>query len=172
MSSDNSPVANDFVTTYNPIAYTNEPIQCDLGLGAFNGKRPETNISNMTRHFINKHRAFQMLEEHIRRTATEYNAVISLRIDLVFQNNIKLTQFEPNTIYIPEGNDFVNNGINDQLAIGSFQVMKLYSNIYYNSFRMLQLGMTIPHPETLNYANIVHNNINIQRFTLKYHIER
>lgn len=79
---------------------------------------------------------------------------------------------EPNTIYIPEGNDFVENAINDQLAIGSFQVMKLYSNIYYNAFRMLQLGMTIPHPETLNYANIVNNNIHIQRFHLQYHIER
>jgi hypothetical protein len=172
MSSDNSPIVGDFIKTYNPIAYINEPIEYKLDFGTFNGKRLETNISNMTRHFINKYRVFNLLEEHVKRTSTEYDIIISLRVDLVFQNKIQMTGLEPNTIYIPEGNDFIENAINDQLALGSFQVMKSYSNIYMNAFRMLQMGITIPHPESLNYANIVNNNIHIQRFPLKYYIDR
>lgn len=173
-SSDNSPQwqIDDFIQLYNPISFINEPIQYTCDLGKYEGKKPETNIHNMTCHFINKHRVFSLLEKHIEKENTQYDVVISLRVDVVCYNAFPLLcNIQENTIYIPTAWDWAG-GINDLLAFGKFDVMKKYNNIFLNVIDLLERKITIPHPENLNRANLELHKINIQRFHLSYQIIR
>jgi hypothetical protein len=56
LSSDNSSPSqlDEFIQLYKPVLYNNYPIHYDYNLEKYPGKRMETNIHNMTCHFINK----------------------------------------------------------------------------------------------------------------------
>ena len=123
----------------------------------------------MTCHFINKNRVFLLLEEYINKTSIHYDVVISLRIDLVFQNSFDFNNLLDNTIYIPAGNDWLD-GINDQLAYGKIDVMKKYNSI--NPVNLLEQKLTVPHPESLNLANINFHKLEIKRVNLNHIIDR
>jgi hypothetical protein len=123
----------------------------------------------MTRHFINKQRVFNLLEEHIKTTGSQYDVVLSIRADLKINNRFNFNT-KPNTIYIPRGNDFINYAINDQIAYGSYDVMKKYMNVINNCDKILKGGKSIPHPESLTLANLEINNIKIVRVGLDYYI--
>jgi hypothetical protein len=172
MSSDNASesVLNDFIRLYNPILYNNDPIEYECDLGTYPGRREETQIHNMTCHFINKNRVFSLLENYINGENVNYDAVISLRIDSVYTNRFDFANLADNTIYIPLGNDFVENGINDQIAYGKVEVMKKYNSI--NPKELLDKGLSIPHPETLTLANIYYNNLIIERVNLQYSLNK
>jgi len=167
MSSDNSSEAlrKGFLDLYKPIAYTNDPVTYDYDLGAYRGKRPETNIHNMTCHFINKNRVFALLEAYVEKTNVHYDAVLSLRLDCVFHNRFDFNGIAENTVYIPTGNDFW--GINDQLAYGSLATMKKYNSI--DAKTLLDRNLCIPHPECLCLANIKFHGLQVQRVNLQYH---
>jgi hypothetical protein len=172
LSSDNpsDSLLNEFIRLYNPILFNNDPIEYDYELGKYPGKRIETNIHNMTCHFINKNRVFMLLEEYMNGESVNYDVVISLRIDCIYNTKFDFTNLEENTIYIPSGNDFRENAINDQIAYGKVDVMKIYNSI--NAKYLLDKELAIPHPETLNLANITLNNLIIKRVNLKYSIQR
>jgi hypothetical protein len=172
LSSDNSDenLLNDFIRLYKPILYNNTPVVYDYDLESYPGKRPETNIHTMTCHFINKNRVFALLEEHINKTNIHYDVVISMRIDLVFHDKFDFNNISDNTVYIPTGNDHVINGLNDQLAYGTISTMKKYNSI--NPKELLDNGLSIPHPESLNYANIHYNCLSIERINLQYYIDK
>jgi hypothetical protein len=111
-----------------------------------------------------------LFEEYIRSTDVQYDIVISLRIDCVFHNNFVFNKLEENTIYIPSGRDYVDKGINDQIAYGNVDVMRKYNSI--NIVNLLEQKLSIPHSENLNYANIHLNNLKIERFNLGYYLHR
>lgn len=174
MSSDNSNEEQllDFIRIYNPVSYINDKIEYDCDFKKYNGLRGETNIHNMTCHFINKGRVFTLLEKYVNETNIEYDIIISLRIDLIFYTPFIFNNIEENTIYIPEGYDHIENAINDQIAYGNINVMKKYMNIFLNSIYLLNMQQCIPHPEKLTLSNIIFNKLNIFRFYLSYAIER
>jgi hypothetical protein len=169
-SSDNSSESlfNDFIHLYKPKLYNNSAIQYEYDLAKYPGKCQETNIHNMSCHFINKNRVFLLLEEYKNKENIHYDCVISLRIDLVFLNNFIFNNLEDNTIYIPYGNDFINNAINDQVAYGFIDVMKKYNSI--NPVDLLEKNLCIPHPESLHYANIIFHKLQIERVNIKYNL--
>jgi hypothetical protein len=88
----------------------------------------------------------------------------------VFKNSFLFDSFEDNTIYIPNGFDWVENGINDQIAYGKLEVMRKYNSI--NPVELLEKRLSIPHPETLNCANIKYHKLLIERPEIEYFIER
>jgi len=167
MSSDNSsePLLKGFLELYTPIAYTNDPVTYKYDLGAYPGKRHETNIHNMTCHYINKNRVFALLETYVEKANVHYEVVLSLRLDCVFQNQFDFTGIAENTVYIPTGNDFW--GINDQLAYGSLDTMKKYNSI--DAKTLLDRKLSIPHPECLCLANIQFHGLQVQRVNLQYY---
>ena len=134
--------------------------------------RPETNLNNMLRHFINKTRVLALLEMHIEKENINYDVVISLRIDLVFNHKLNFSDIEDNTIYIPKEYDYVQNGINDQFAYGNLSVMKKYNTIILNMNELLESNKSILHPESLTLANINFHNLKIIRTQISYYIER
>jgi hypothetical protein len=168
LSSDNSPqkLLNDFIRLYKPVLYDNSPIRYNYDLRKYPGKRPESNIHNMTCHFINKNRVFNLLSE----INIEYDCVVSLRIDCLFEDNFNFDNLLDNTIYIPFGFDWVEDGINDQIAYGKFDVMKKYNSI--NPVDLLEKKLSIPHPESLNCANINFHKLNIERPNIKYRLDK
>jgi len=166
LSSDNSPepLLLQFIELYKPISYDNSSIKYDYDLEQYPGKREETNIHNMTCHFINKNRVFSLLENH---KDVQYDCVVSLRIDCLFKNQF-VFRLKDNTIYIPFGCDY--GGINDQIAYGKVDVMKKYNSI--NPVDLLEKKLSIPHPESLNSANIKFHELNIERPVIKYILDR
>jgi hypothetical protein len=171
-SSDNSSesLLSDFVNLYKPVMYNNSPINYDFDLGKYPGKRVETNIHTMTCMFINKNRVLRLLEEYINVNNIQYDCVVSLRIDCVFQNKFDFNFLEDNTIYIPSGFDYLENAINDQIAYGKIDVMKKYNSI--NGVDLLEKNLSIPHAESLNYANLKFYKLNIVRPCINYYLDR
>ena len=172
ISSDNSTTTdlNKCIKLYNPASYINDSITYTYKFNKYPNKRKETNLDTMTRHFINKQRVFNLLEEYIKTTGAQYDIVLSIRADLKINNNFNFNRINSNTIYIPRGNDFINHAINDQVAYGSFEVMKKYMNVINNCDDILKRRKSIPHPESLTLANLELNNIKIVRFRLDYYI--
>ena len=160
----------EFIELYKPISYNNDKIIYDTNLEKYE-KHEATNIDHMIRHFINKQRVFTLLELYVKKESITYDIVISLRIDLVFHNSFNLTPLQNDTIYIPSDNDFLD-GINDQVAYGSIDVMKKYMNIYEYIIDLLERKITIAHPESLTLANIQFHKINIIRVKLLHVIDR
>lgn len=172
-SSDNSKFINVFIEKYKPKEYINDKIDIfPEQLNTFNYNRtPETNINNVIKHFTNKKRVFEIFKNYSKKNNINYDVVISLRIDLHFDENINYIKPEENTIYIPAGEDW-RNGINDQFAYGNMDVMEKYFNILDNCYSLIKIKNFKSHPETLTRANLLLNNVIIKRFNLKYHIFR
>ena len=173
LSSDNSEsyLLEDFIRLYKPILYTNEKITHNYDLGKYKNQH-NTSYDNMTRHFINKNRVFLLLEEHIKQNNIEYDVVVSLRIDLLFATSFYFAEILENTIYIPTGNDYVDNGVNDQVAYGKIDVMKKYNSIIVYAVDYLEQNLTQSHPESLTYTNLRAHKIDIKRFNIRYNIIR
>ena len=171
ISSDNSTTSdlNKCIELYNPASYINDSITYKYRFYKYPNKRTETNLDTMTRHFINKQRVFNLLEKHVKKTGTKYDVIVSIRTDLKINSKFNF-KIIPNTIYIPRGNDFIYHAINDQIAYGSYDVMKKYMNVINNCDDILKRGKSIPHPESLTLANLELNNIKIVRFGLDYYI--
>jgi hypothetical protein len=165
VSSDNSVYMKQFIKMYKPKLWVNDPIKYTVDFGKYPTNRPETNIHNMTCHFINKQRVFELFKGY----NGNYDVVLSLRIDLHFDTPFTFEDIQENTVYIPCGSDW--GGINDQLAYGTFETMAKYHSIFENCVYLLESG-TVPHPETLNSANIIYNKLNIIRFPMDYYIKR
>uniref|UniRef100_A0A6C0L6H5 Uncharacterized protein n=1 Tax=viral metagenome TaxID=1070528 RepID=A0A6C0L6H5_9ZZZZ len=165
-SADNEPEETiaDFIKVYSPISINNDKITYDVDFGIYpNNRTCLANINNMTRHLINKKRVFALLEEHCIATGKVYDLIVSCRLDL------HMDKYAPelplaNTVYIPSGYDY--EGINDRFAMGDFQTMKQYMNIYDNCLYLLTNKISVPHPESLHLDNIRHCKVNIERFNL------
>jgi hypothetical protein len=182
-SCDNEPeeLVNDFKTIYNPISVNSEPITYDRVIfdyySSWANKTESLLITNthlqydrMIRHFINLKRVMELLEESCSNLQTTYDLVIATRFDLLLGPMPPLCIPKPNTIYIPEGNDY--NGLNDQFAMGSLESMKRYMYLFNNYPRYMELNI-LPHPETLNMCNLRENdNMDIGRFDMEHIIIR
>lgn len=176
LSSDNSPqnLLEEFINIYNPIAFSNDPIgvnvcncedpfNCIKYIPTFE-KAPETNIHNMEKHWINKQRVWKLFQEN---KNINYDVILSLRIDLVFQDGFNFEEMEENTIYIP--NNFDYRGINDQVAYGTIKSMEKYMNIDENFCLMLNKGVMI-NPEVMLQEHISIEKLEVKRFNLRYYI--
>lgn len=179
---------NTFIALYNPIAYTNEEIHYTYDIPpntvheAFNCRQ-----HNMICSFINKQRAYRLFEAHMEESKADYDIVFSLRCDIVFQGKIQYPVIEDDTVYIPKSyngftcTDFIGRlpaftqplqGITDTMAYGNASVMRKYSNIVDNMIYLLNTGNCGMHPETITYANIMQNNLEIERFYTDFDIVR
>ncbi len=89
-----------------------------------------------------------------------------------FRGRPKGRRGHPKTLYIPAGNDYVENAINDQLAYGTPDVMKKYARIFDTSLELLERKEVIPHPETLTLSNIKYHNVTVERVHVVYRLDK
>jgi hypothetical protein len=172
-SCDNAPLdlLQEFIELYKPVSVINEKIELTKTYEDY-PKHPHTNKNNMLCHFLNKSRVFYLLEKHIEIHKIHYDLVISLRLDLLFENTMPFYTVEEDTIYIPEGYDYLDFAINDQIAYGSIRTMKIYMNIINNLEIILNNNKTLLHPESLTYTNILNNGLKIIRFPFNYRLDK
>lgn len=166
----------EFIKLYKPKKIINDEIIYDCSL--LNLKRiyyyTDAQIHSMFCHFINKKRVFNLLTDYINETKTNYDYIIIYRVDLFSDSCLNYQEFneiDNNILYIPSGNDY-ENGLNDQIAIGNFEVIKTYCNIYDNVLNIVNKYYIYLHPETLFKYHLLDTYVNVNRFNLSYSIMR
>lgn len=106
----------------------------------------------------------------------DYQIVIRCRFDLLLQDKIDLLSIirgivkNEYDIFIP-GRIFNVGGYNDQLAIGSYQTMKIYSNCILH-FNDIIKGLNKWHPESFLGYWLDKNNIRVEQDDYDYRIVR
>jgi len=107
---------------------------------------------------------------------SDYDIVIRCRFDLLLENNLDLKTIvsgisnKEYDIFIP-GRIFNVGGYNDQLAIGSYSAMKVYSDcIFY--LNLLARKLKKWHPESFLRVWLDKNNLKIQQDDYDYRIVR
>ena len=122
-------------------------------------------------------KAFYQLEFYSKNNNIKYDLIIKFRTDLIFDNfpNFNLFDINEKYIYTPSINKFNFNPyiiqINDQVAIGSYKLMKKYCMVYPNIELYLKNENNYYHPETLLSYHIYYNKINIKDFDFIYNID-
>jgi hypothetical protein len=115
-----------------------------------------------------------LFQEYIEETKTEYDIVISTRMDMFYEDNTMLGEYQlpyiqQNIILIPEYWDCM--GINDQIAVGNQNTILNYLNVYDSLHGMLEAGVFIS-PEFILWSYLQFKDQQIVRYPAKYHIER
>jgi len=155
-----------FKEIYNPIALSNDPIpefdfeQYDI-IEEFYTKR-----RNVVSMFYNRMRVFELMKN----SGKIYDCLVSYRLDLFSYNKIDYT-IDSNSIYIPEGCDHYN-GINDQVAYGSYESMSIYMNVFSFMKGYLDEKKCKFHPEQINKCHLISNSVPIVRTGYIYNIVR
>ena len=158
-----------FYELYKPVALCNDPIP-EFDFTQY-PVFPEftTNRRNITSMLYNRLRLFNLLDTHIKTNNIEYEYIVSYRLDLLSYNKLDY-KIEPNILYIPEGSDHCG-GINDQVAHGTYEPMKIYMNTF-NHIDTILLTSGIVHPESINKDNLLLHDVVIQRTPFDYEIIR
>jgi hypothetical protein len=118
------------------------------------------NNTNTLKMFYSIKKCFDLIED-------EYDFVIRCRFDLIIQEKFILKNIidklinDNYDIYIPTHIfNYGSMGLNDQIAIGKFEKMKIYSNMYSNLNNVLNKS-TLFRPENLLETYIMDNKINV-----------
>lgn len=161
LSSDNPDEEDfkNFLKIYNPKKFNIEKINYNLNL-----KIDNEGDDRQVRHFTNKQRVFNLIEG-------EYDGVLSVRCDLWYSSKITLQKPNDNTLYIPEGKDYLR-GLNDQIAFGDMCSMRKYMNLINNLEKFVNIDKINFHPETLHRKNAEFYELKLVRFPLNYQIKR
>jgi len=104
-----------------------------------------------------------------------YNLIMKYRPDIVIDRLPQLNNFlnmSSNIVYTPSTARFGFNGylFNDQIAIGTPDVMYIYFDIYLYLDKYLDEDDITFHPETIFYHNLFKNNINDVIFNYEYYL--
>ena len=138
-------MCQSFARYINQFYVKNEKIYYLVDFSIYLRGRPrETSIHNVTCHFINKEGVFKLLEQHVEKTGSKYDCIISTCVDIKYHEPFYWEKFinnDPSVIFIPDSCDA--HGINDQIAIGNLSSMKKYMNIYSNTISLLERGVQI-----------------------------
>ena len=134
-----------------------------------NGIKIEGNTNNNVLMYYSIKKCFDLIDE-------EYDIIIRARFDLLLQpefdietilTDLKNKKYD---IYIPN-EEFNMGGYNDQLAIGTSEAMKIYSNTFLNlNIFAHQLGRW--HPETFLGKQLKDNNIKVHQTNWDYRLVR
>lgn len=123
--------------------------------------------------FYSIHRANQLKCEYEQENNFKYDRVIRIRPDLFWETKLDHSMFPDNNIlYIPEIAQFCDEGMNDQVCIGSSHNVDMYSNIYYDIISYYRNNVITARPEALFRYHINKHQIPIQTLDLNYKMYR
>lgn len=77
-------------------------------------------------------------------------------------------------MYVPHFLHYIEKAVNDQFAYGDMESMKKYMAIIDNLCYMITSGISIIHPESLTYANMLIQGLDIVQTgdTIGFHLIR
>jgi hypothetical protein len=133
------------------------------------GIKIEGNTKNNVLMYYSIKKCFDLIED-------EYDVVIRARFDLLLQPKFNIESIltdlinKKYDIYIPT-EEFNMGGYNDQLAIGTYSAMKIYSDTFLNlNIFAHELGRW--HPETFLGKQLKDNNIKVYQTNWDYRLVR
>lgn len=131
-------------------------------------KQKETIYHNAYSMFYHNKRSFQLMEQYQIKHNIKFDVIIKFRGDLKSTQQFPIeTPLNNLTVYIPKNFDW--SGINDQIAYGDFESMKIYSNCVDHILDYCKNNI-IFHPETILKHHLNTNNLNIKRVKYEYNI--
>lgn len=131
-------------------------------------KAPASNYHSVYSMFYHNKRSFELLEQYKNKYNIDFDIIIKFRGDLNSNSLISLNHKLDNlTVYIPSGFDY--GGINDQIAVGNFETMKIYCSCIDKISNYCR-NKIIFHPETILKYHLDKNNVKIVRFKYNYNI--
>jgi len=125
--------------------------------------------------YYNNKKAFELISDYQKEHDIKYDIVIKFRADAICQNMLEFEKTEPHTVYLPFGGDNCYNydnsgitypGVQDHLAYGDFETMKIYSSVY-DSIETYCPEQPY-HPEVLLLYHLQQNHIKIIRWSFPY----
>jgi len=132
-------------------------------------KRDEVVYYNTYSMWYHNNKAYELIEQYSKDNNIQFNIVLKYRADIKVPKLIEFENPLDNTIYIPEGNDWVD-GLNNDMAYGNMDVMKKFSSLV-NSIEDICKKGVIFHPETIFKTYINDLNIIIKRFPYSYEFD-
>jgi SAM-dependent methyltransferase len=109
-------------------------------------------------------------KEHEQNNDFKYDCVIRMRSDLMFMSPFYLNKdMDKNTLYVPTGYDY--EGMNDQIAYGSSEIMDKYCDLYDNIDQLLRDGEKF-NPEKLVKQHVLKSGLPLVRSNMHYYIKR
>jgi len=161
------------ISLYNPLKYKIENETAVINQIwpqiSLEGIKIDGNVNNNIKMFYSIKKCFELVPD-------DYDVVIRCRFDLLLQDKfdlkhcvdrLLLNEFD---LYIPNER-FNMGGFNDQLAIGSYSAMKIYSDcVYY--LHNLSRTLNRWHPETFLYTYLTQYNLKITQDNYEYRIVR
>ena len=181
-----------FCELYHPISIVNEPIQYNPSFES--NRHPLCNYHNMMCMYCHRWRVFHEMDTYARLSHTHYDMVLSLRLDIYHDQQLDYAMFNvwseglgaarPSTtndrgpftpgvvlhkfngIWIPEGNDW--GGINDQMAVGDVEAMRIYMNVWTN----IDPWISLPNfgPEIILGQHLAQHDVIVHRFQHAYRL--
>ncbi len=122
-------------------------------------KNPYSSVDSTFNQWHNQYILFCMVPN-------DYDVYVKCRPDIELSDKINFNDYEINdtNIYIPYGNDHYD-GVNDQMAFGSYSVMKKYFSIYTEHRNIFDSGVQF-HPEGYITENLKRQGVNIVRLNI------
>lgn len=164
----NEPCVNKFIETFSVkqecinLEETRHPTELFMY-----EKADETNVYHTYSMFYHNFRCMTLIEKYSKLYNIKFDLVVKLRTDLGSNSFFPIENtINDNSVYIPFGSDW--GGINDQIAYGNFNSMKIYSDCVHYIPHMCENG-TRYHPETLLNKYLI-NRLNIYRYNYMYSI--
>lgn len=156
-----------FIATLNCLNYETNQYYIDI----YNNNN---SICNNPRTLMSSYytlmKAFTQLNYYKNENKINYDLILKYRSDIVYNklpdlNNYLYLKYENNKIITPSNYIHGNHIyiINDQIAIGNYNSMLIYCNIYPN-IDIYLLNKIEYHPETLLAYHLYKNNIKIEYF--------
>lgn len=127
-------------------------------------------ISSM---FYTTMKAFYQLKWFSKNNNIKYDLIIKYRSDIIENNKLPdLSNIEDNILYMPLCQRYVEvnflEPVNDQVAIGTYDIMKKYCMVYPNIDIYLKNNDMLYHPETILSYHLKYNNIIIKPLNFHY----
>jgi hypothetical protein len=128
-------------------------------------RRPETSVANTLNQWHNNFVGFAIVPNY-------FDVYVRMRADITFSGKIDFDSYDysGNNIYIPQGHNYYD-GVNDQMAFGSYEVMKKYYSVYLHHLEIYQTGK-IFHTEGYVTENLKRQGVNIVRLPIDNYVIR
>ena len=127
------------------------------------------NRDNVYSHFYNNKKCIELIEKYEETHNIKFDCIIKYRADICSTVSLDLDKYiESNVLYMPD--TAIYFGMNDQIGYGNCEIMKIYSRVFENILHLCLHKQVIYHPESILYAHIKENNINIKTFKFDYYL--
>ena len=131
------------------------------------------NFKTLLYQHYRRQKGFALIEQHQKLNNFKYDCVIVSRFDVTFKE-YPIIKPEPNKIYIPVGPNadspiYHHGGIRDLYAMGDFDVMKIYCELYEKLYCYHDSGYGL-HPESILRTHLELNQIEVHRFHISSRI--